>query len=46
MAVDPNTINPEGLNSSSGVVRINPDALWRKIIQALGGSFILCLIEP
>ena len=24
-AVDPNTINPEGLNSSSGVVKINPD---------------------
>ena len=24
-AVDPNTINPDGLNSSSGVVRINPD---------------------
>ena len=25
VAVDPNTINPEGLNSSSGVVKINPD---------------------
>jgi putative DNA primase/helicase len=24
-AVDPNTINPEGLNSASGVVKINPD---------------------
>jgi putative DNA primase/helicase len=24
-AVEPNTINPEGLNSSSGVVKINPD---------------------
>jgi putative DNA primase/helicase len=24
-AVDPNTINPDGLNSSSGVVKINPD---------------------
>jgi putative DNA primase/helicase len=24
-AIDPNTINPEGLNSSSGVVKINPD---------------------
>src|SRR4028119_2399836 len=25
VAIDPNTINPEGLNSSSGVVKINPD---------------------
>jgi putative DNA primase/helicase len=25
VAVDPNTINPEGLNSSNGVVKINPD---------------------
>jgi len=25
VAVDPNTINPDGLNSSSGVVKINPD---------------------
>jgi putative DNA primase/helicase len=25
VAVDPNTINPEGLNSASGVVKINPD---------------------
>jgi len=25
VAVDPNTIHPEGLNSSSGVVKINPD---------------------
>jgi putative DNA primase/helicase len=25
IAIDPNTINPEGLNSSSGVVKINPD---------------------
>lgn len=25
LAVDPNTINPEGLNSASGVVKINPD---------------------
>src|SRR4028118_2242694 len=25
VAVDPNTINPEGLNSFSGVVKINPD---------------------
>jgi putative DNA primase/helicase len=25
VAVDPNTINPEGLNSSSGLVKINPD---------------------
>ena len=34
-AVDPNTINPEALNSSSGVVRINPD-----------GSHILVLHDP
>jgi len=25
VAIDPNTINPEGLNSYSGVVKINPD---------------------
>jgi putative DNA primase/helicase len=25
VAVDPNTINPDGLNSSKGVVKINPD---------------------
>ena len=25
VAVDPNTINPDGLNTSSGVVKINPD---------------------
>jgi phage/plasmid-associated DNA primase len=25
MAVDPNTINPEGLNTTKGVVKINPD---------------------
>lgn len=25
VAVDPNTINPDGLNSSSGVIKINPD---------------------
>jgi len=25
VAIDPNTINPQGLNSSSGVVKINPD---------------------
>jgi putative DNA primase/helicase len=25
VAIDPNTINPEGLNSSNGVVKINPD---------------------
>jgi putative DNA primase/helicase len=25
VAIDPNTINPEGLNSSSGVVKISPD---------------------
>jgi hypothetical protein len=27
VAVDPNTINPEGLNSSSGVVKLTPTAL-------------------
>jgi putative DNA primase/helicase len=25
VAIDPNTINPEGLNTSTGVVKINPD---------------------
>ncbi len=28
IAVDPNTINPEGLNCSNGVVKVQPDGSW------------------
>ena len=47
-AVDPNTINPEGLNCSNGVVKVNPDGTHKLLRHSPKNiyTYVGCKYEP